>query len=175
MGRRKRGVVRRVKRTYKTRARKTSTTRYWQKRLLSRAGEKLHADRKEKDFKTAVRFDGNARRLKSIFRKKFAPEFRDYIEKSIKKKKGNRFIVSVLTRYNFKGKRVKSGFSTARTKLTTKRGIEKFIEKYEKRFIAKMTTYLKRKDANSITFRGIGFEVVKRGKVSAKTARRKRK
>lgn len=108
------------------------------------------------------------RRLIKTYKSKAAPDFREFYKKN--KKRGDQFIFRIGMQHNFEGKRIKSGFSTKRVKISNQKELERVITNLQNKFVKAMKKYLKRKDLTSLTFQGVTMEVSER----EKTAKRKK-
>lgn len=160
--------------------RKTSSNSYT--RILTTAtGRKLHASRTQIAFKTpskttkSITKANREKQISSFFNKNVRTKAEKFYANAKGKNKGNRFIIRVTTKHTVNGKRVNSGFSTRRRKVSTRAGFSRYMKDYERAFIKAMQTYIGRKNMKAIAFTGMTLEVVKEKKTRARTSKAKSK
>lgn len=103
--------------------------------------------------------------IESIIDKSVRPEFEKFFKKTRGKKKGDKYILTMMTNMNFKGKRVKTGFSTKRVRITKLEHFERAMQDLKhgslKGFMKKILQYLARQGLTSYSIRGVKMEVAK--------------
>lgn len=107
----------------------------------------------------------NPEEIEKIIDKSVRPEFEKFFKKTKGKRRGDKYILTMMTNMNFSGKRVKTGFSTKRIKITKLEHFERAMQDLKhgsiKGFMKKILQYLARAGLTSYSIRGVKMEVAK--------------
>lgn len=145
-------------------------TSYVKKEITTRTGRKLIATRERIKFPRSIYFKRGVsnEEIEEVFETRIKPVYEEFWKKQTKRKNGNKFIFSIQTGMNFKGKRLKSGYSTPRTKVGPKqRNFNYAMQKWKngfldkKGFFQKIKRYLAKSGLTSFSIKGISVEVVR--------------
>lgn len=135
--------------------------RNYSRELTTRDKQKIKISRSDLAFKKAS-YATKSNKQKKFLESNVKATFRKYVQEQLKNRRGNKFILRLTTRHNYKGKRIKNAFSTRRVAIRNMKTFEKFWDYFTSEFDASMKNYLKRKDLASISFTGVSMEVVRK-------------
>lgn len=116
--------------------------------------------------------------IEKIVDRAVRPEFEKFFKKNHRKGRGDKYIFTMMTNMNFGGKRVKTGFSTRRKKITKAQHFEMAMHDLKhstlKGFLKKIMQYLARQGLKSYSIRGVKMEVTTNDDTSKRQRKKKK-